>query len=457
MRTLTILVVDDEKLQRETLASILTDQDYTVTTAHDVPSAVAAMAAQSFDVVISDFRMPGGSGVDVARRANELCPDSATLIMTAYADVNGVIDAMRAGVIDYLLKPLNVEALLRRLTVLKDRRALEQEVTFLRAEITKIERVRSQGSLLGDSPVMHQIRGVLAQVAQSRGTVLITGESGTGKEVVAREIHRSSPQAKNKFVAVNCGALPENLLESELFGHKKGAFTGALADKPGLFAVAHDGTLFLDEIGEMPKNLQVKLLRALQEREIVPVGDTKPIKVNIRVVTATNKDLAVEVAHGRFRQDLYYRINVVEIQMPPLRERKEDIPTLTAHFLTKHAQAGRPPRALSADALRRLIQYPWPGNVRELENVVERALILSKDPERIDVADLPLGFQDTAGSSPGSLVKLDDAVREFSRQHILTVLHAVGGDKKEAAKALGMGLSSLYRKLEELGAAVKRE
>ena len=293
------------------------------------------------------------------------------------------------------------------------------------------------------------------------GTVLITGESGTGKEVVARSIHRISPQAAHKFVAINCGALPENLLESELFGHKKGAFTGALNDKPGLFAVANEGTLFLDEIGEMPKNLQVKLLRALQEREITPVGDTKPIKVNLRVVAATNRDLAADVAQNTFRQDLFYRLNVVEVHMPPLRDRRDDIAMLARHFVEKYTkELGKPMRPLSSEAIRQLIAYPWPGNVRELENIIERAIILSKNPERIDVEDLPAMV-----TAPGETVmqtgaarplKLDEAVRLFSRDHILGVLEALDGDKKEAAKALGMSLSSLYRKLEELEIPSKR-
>ncbi len=449
-----MLVVDDERLQRETLASILSDQSYNVLMAQDVASAVEILKGQSVDVVLTDFRIPGGSGIDVARKASEYCPQSPVMIMTAYADVNSVIEAMRVGVLDYLLKPLNVDALLRRLSIIRDRRELQLEVNFLRSEMTKRESGASK--LLGESRPMQEIRRLIEQVAESRGTVLITGESGTGKEVVARQIHAQSAQAGKKFVAINCGALPENLLESELFGHKKGAFTGAIADKPGLFAVANDGTLFLDEIGEMPKNLQVKLLRALQEREIVPVGDTKPIKVNLRVVAATNRDLAADVAGGAFRQDLFYRINVVEVKMPSLRERADDIPLLARHFVEKFTSSmGKPMRNLTNDACRRLMQYGWPGNVRELENIIERAIILSRNPERIDVEDLPALFRDATGPAEGN-VKLDDAVKAFSRNHILAVLASLLGDKKEAAKALGMSLSSLYRKLEELDITAKR-
>jgi len=458
VRSLAVLVVDDEKIQRETLSSILSDESYAVTMATDVPSATQALKSSSFDIVLSDFRIPGGSGIDVARKALEFSPECATMIMTAYADVQSVIEAMRVGVLDYLLKPLNVDTLLRRLAIIRDRRHLQLEVQFLRSEMHR--QSDEAGTLLGNSVAMLEIRKVIEQVAATRGTVLITGESGTGKEVVARAIHRVSPQAENKFVAINCGALPENLLESELFGHKKGAFTGALSDKPGLFAVANEGTLFLDEIGEMPRSLQVKLLRALQEREITPVGDTKSIKVNLRVIAATNRDLTIEVTEGRFRQDLFYRLNVVEIKMPPLRQRVDDIPMLARHFVEKYTkELGKAMRPIANDACRRLMEYAWPGNVRELENIIERAIILSTNPERIDLEDLPaIVKQSSAGVSAeaaGAMVKLDDAVRQFSKSHILGVLHALSGDKKEAAKTLGMSLSSLYRKLEELEITLK--
>jgi two-component system response regulator PilR (NtrC family) len=451
---LQILVVDDEKIQRETLASILSDHGYATTTAEDVKSAVEALRELSFDVVLTDFRIPGGSGLEVARRTSELCPDAVSLVMTAYADVTSVIEAMRLGVADYLVKPLNVEALLRRLQIIRDRRELQLEVSFLR---TAINRATDPGTLLGLSPQISTVRELIAQVAQTRGTVLITGESGTGKEVAARQIHAMSAQAAQKFVAINCGAVPENLLESELFGHKKGAFTGAIADKPGLVAVADEGSLFLDEIGDMPKALQVKLLRVLQEREFVPLGETRPVKVNIRVIAATNRDLTSAVASGAFRQDLYYRINVVELRMPPLRERLDDIPLLARHFIEKYAREfGRPMRGLSGEACRALMRYPWPGNVRELENVVERALILSGSGDMIGLSDLPISVVGD-GAAQALPVKLEDAVKQFSRTHILSVLKATAGDKKEAAKALGISLSSLYRKLEELGIGAKSE
>ena len=447
---LAVLVVDDEKVQRETLAAILADEGYQVVMAHDVTSAMSAIEKQSFDILLTDFRMPGGTGIEVAKKMLDLSPECATLIMTAYADVQSVIEAMRIGVLDYLLKPLNVDSLLRRLSLIRERRQLQAEVSFLRSEISR--KADETGTLLGNAKGMRDVRGIIAQVAATRGTVLITGESGTGKEVVARQIHRLSAQADNKFVAINCGALPEHLLESELFGHKRGAFTGAVNDKAGLFAVANEGTLFLDEIGEMPKNLQVKLLRAIQEREITPVGDTRPQKVNLRIIAATNRDLAADVAAGLFRQDLYYRLNIVQIEMPPLRQRPEDIPALARHFVEKYTkELGKPTRPLSNEALRALMIYSWPGNVRELENIIERAIILSTHQDRIDITDLPPGLVQAAGGTvdQGSL-KLEDAVRLFARGHIMHVLATFAGDKREAAKALGMSLSSLYRKLEEL-------
>jgi DNA-binding NtrC family response regulator len=453
MRALTILVVDDEKNQRETLAQILRDQDYQVVTASDVPMAITLLQETPFDVILSDFKMPGGSGIEVAKKALEICPQSVTLIMTAYADVQSVIEAMRAGVVDYLLKPLNVDSLLRKIEILRERSDLQREVSFLRAEMN---RNQDMSRLLGDSAVMLEVRKLIEQVAQSKGSVLISGESGTGKEVAARQIHLQSARAEKKFVAINCGAIPENLLESELFGHKKGSFTGAVADKEGLFSAASGGTLFLDEIGEMPNGLQVKLLRALQEREIMPVGSVNTIKVDVQVIAATNRDLAQDIESGLFRKDLFYRINVVEVKMPPLRSRLEDIPSLVRHFLKKYSsELGKTSKGLSNDALRRLMSYSWPGNIRELENVLERAMILNANNETIEVANLPAGFQNLE-SDQASSMELESALNDFSRTHIAKVLEACGGDKKEAAKTLGLGLSSLYRKLEELGIATKR-
>lgn len=449
-----ILVVDDEKNQRETLAHILSDQGYEVTTAAGVPEAKALLKDKAFDLVLTDFKMPGGSGVDVATEALQLNPKTSVMIMTAYADVESVIAAMRAGVADYLLKPLNVDSLLKKIEMLKENRELKNEIGILRAQIN---RPTNENRLIGNSPSILEVRQLINQVGQTKGTVLITGESGTGKEVAARLIHNSSAQRDKKFVAINCGAIPENLLESELFGHKKGSFTGAVSDKEGLFVAAHGGSVFLDEIGDMPKSLQVKILRALQEREVVPVGGTQPIKVDVRVITATNRDLKADVDSGAFRQDLFYRINVVEIKMPPLRDRLEDIPELSRGIIKKYSlELGKHIKGISHEAMQRLMKYTWPGNVRELENVIERAMILNSTSDIIEVSDLPSGFQNL-GQGEETGANLEDAIKRFSRQHIVNVLESSGGDKKQAAKDLGLGLSSLYRKLEELGISTKRE
>ncbi len=455
METYAILVVDDEKNQREILSEILVDQGFSVKMAGSVSEAAQQLEQTRYDLVLTDFRMPGGSGIDVAKKAMEMDPKTAVIIMTAYADVESVIQAMQAGVLDYLLKPLNVDSVLKKIEILRENRELKQEVGNLRAEIN---RPTNQNRLIGHSPTILQVRELIDQVAQTKGTVLITGESGTGKEVAARLIHSNSPQKSKKFVAINCGAIPENLLESELFGHKKGSFTGAVSDKEGLFVTARGGSVFLDEIGDMPKLLQVKILRAIQEREVVPVGGIQPIKIDARLITATNRDLKADVEQGLFRQDLYYRINVVEIVMPPLRERQEDIPELCRGIVKKYAiELGKNIQSMSHEALKRLMSYSWPGNVRELENVIERAMILTKNSNTIEVSDLPAGFQNLGESEEGSPSNLDEAVNRFSRQHIVKVLEGSGGDKKKASKELGLGLSSLYRKLEELGISTKKE
>jgi DNA-binding NtrC family response regulator len=443
-----ILIADDERIQRDTLSAILTEHSHDTVVCANAGEAFAALHAQSFDLVLTDLKMPDGSGLDVAQKARQMSPDAAVLIMTAYADVSGVINAMRAGVIDYLLKPLNVEHLLSKINLFDEHRRLLSEVRDLRSIVNPPEKTL----LLGESKSIQSVRAMINQVAQTKGTVLITGESGTGKEVAARMIHMSSADANKRFVAVNCAAIPENLLESELFGHKKGSFTGAVCDKDGLFKVASGGTLFLDEIGELPKSMQAKLLRALQEREITPVGDTKPLKIDVRLIAATNRDLAADVSKGVFRQDLFYRINVVQIRMPALREHLEDVPILAQHFINKFVKEfSKKPIRLGNPAARRLMEYTWPGNIRELENIVERAIILGVGGDILDVDHLPDNFRQSATDEFAILsTNLDDALNAFAKQHIEKVLESVDHDKKEAAKRLGLGLSSLYRKMEEL-------
>jgi len=448
-----ILIVDDERLQRETLSAILSDLGHETVASGGVQDAVKELQSATFDLILTDFKMPDGSGLDVASKAKQLMPETLVFVMTAYAEVSSVIDAMRVGVADYFLKPLNVELLLRKIRLLNDHKDLLAEVTDLRARIN----ATSTSTLLGQSDGMDRVRTMIGQVSETRGTVLITGESGTGKEVAARLIHNCSADSGKKFVAVNCAAIPENLIESELFGHKKGAFTGAVTDKEGLFKVASGGTLFLDEIGELPKSMQAKLLRVIQEREITPLGDVKPIKIDLRVIAATNRDLAGAVSDGDFRQDLYYRINVVNIKMPALRESLEDIPMLAQHFIDKYVKEfSKKPRRLGNSAARALMQYRWPGNVRELENVIERSIILGGTSPTLELEDLPESFASSRAevlddfSKDHLALNLQAATDLFTKRHIERVLTAVEHDKKQAAKVLGLGLSSLYRKIDDL-------
>lgn len=451
-----LLIVDDERVQRETLGAILSDHGYEVTLAAGVVEAKAKISSQIFDILLSDFKMPDGTGVQVVEHLRKMLPEAVSFIMTAYADVGSVIESMRLGVLDYLLKPINVESLLSKLKLLQERREMQLELQDLRSRLNR----QDSGLLLGESDAVANVRKMINQVAQTKGTVLITGESGTGKEVAARMIHAQSADSAKKFVAINCAAIPENLLESELFGHKKGAFTGAVSDKEGLFKIANGGTVFLDELGELPRSLQAKLLRVLQEREITPVGDVKTTKIDIRLIAATNRDLSAEVSSGTFRQDLYYRINVVQIVMPALREHVEDVPVLAQHFIEKYVKLfNKRPTRVSNDALRALMEYHWPGNIRELENVVERAIILGSNGGTIEMENLPATFQAmrlSAGSDDNeSPLSLDVAISSFTRRHIVKVLEATHYDKKETAKYLGLSLSSLYRKMDELGLPIK--
>ena len=448
-----ILIVDDERVQRETLGAILSDNGFEVTLACDVAEATKKISSASFDVILSDFKMPDGTGTIVAQKARDILPESSVIMMTAYADVASVIESVRCGVLDYLLKPINVEYLLRKLGMLRERREMMLELQDLRGRLHRQE----PDILLGESPAIETVRKTIKQVASTKGTVLVTGESGTGKEVAARLIHALSAESAKRFVAINCAAIPENLLESELFGHKKGSFTGAVSDKEGLFKAASGGTLFLDELGELPKNLQAKLLRVLQEKEITPVGDTKPVKIDVRLIAATNRDLSADVQAGLFRQDLFYRINVVQIRMPALREHPEDIPLLARHFVEKYVREyHKKPARLSNDVSRKLMNYSWPGNVRELENVIERAIILGANDGTIDAEQLPSQFADLGGDGePAMSRELETAVNQFAKRHILRVLESTNFEKKEAATVLGLSLSSLYRKMEELGIPTK--
>jgi two-component system response regulator PilR (NtrC family) len=404
---------------------------------------MAIMAGQDFDVVISDIIMPGVSGIELLRKARALQPQKLFVLITAFATVETAVEALREGASDYIVKPFKFDELrLRVRRLLKHQAASQESALFRRA----VESSVPDRSLLGESAAMHVVRTQVAKTGPAVSNVLITGESGTGKELVARAIHAASPRRGQPFVPINCGAIPDALLESQLFGHVKGAFTSAAQASPGLFAAADHGTVFLDEIGEMPVHLQVKLLRVIEDKQVWPVGGTKPVRAGIRIIASTNRNLAEEVEAGRFRGDLFYRLNVVHIALPPLRERREDIPMLVDHFIREfNLKLSRQMRGADAHVLRAFMGYGWKGNVRELEHVIESAMILSEG-EVIIAGDLPRGV--VGGQTPQS-DSLREVSRQSERQHIMAVLAQTQFDKREAARILGISLASLYRKLGE--------
>ncbi|RPI06916.1 MAG: sigma-54-dependent Fis family transcriptional regulator [Ignavibacteriae bacterium] len=444
-----ILVVDDEQIIRESLSFILRKEGYHVEEAVNGKDALAKHEANPADIIITDIEMPEMKGVDLLKQIRQRTPQTLVVIVTAFGSVETAVTALREGAADYILKPINFDDLLYRVKKLCDYHALIIENSLLRREL---QRTYDFDQIIGQSMPMKKIFEVIKRVANSEGTVLITGKSGTGKEIVARAIHYNSPRREKRFLPINCGAIVDTLFESELFGHKKGSFTGATVDKDGLLKVAEGGTVFLDEVSEIPFQLQVKLLRALEQREITPVGMTESIKIDVRIIAATNRDLRKEVENNRFRDDLYYRLNVVEIDLPSLKDRPDDIPILAQHFLDAFKkQMSKPIQGFANDAMRALLQYQWKGEVRELENVVERAVIFC-DGDFIGLEHLPEYMRPTdelpmVSSGHGSL---KDAVRNFERQFIQQTLSACGQNKEAAAKVLGVSLSSLYRKIEEL-------
>jgi len=449
-----VLVVDDERSMQEFLEIFLRSEGYDAVAVGDLASARAQLEHDDFDLVITDIQMPGGSGLELLREAHGRASGDAetmVIVMTAFASTETAIAAMKAGAYDYITKPFKVDAI--RIIVEKaiEKKSLSSENRRLRSELRS--RIRS---LIGTSQAMQRVVDLIGQVAATKANVLISGESGTGKEIAARAIHDGSDRRDSPFVAVNCGAIPENLLESELFGHVKGAFTGAVHSKPGLFETAQSGTVFLDEIGELSLPLQVKLLRVIQERTFRRVGGTSDIRFDARLVAATNRRLEDEVAGGRFREDLYYRLNVIEVELPPLRERREDVPLLVAHFVEKYgSEFGREVLTVSDAALDKLIAYDYPGNVRELENVVERAVALSRGGE-IDVSVLPptvVRTRSAAGRErlPADGVSLEDVLAQYERGLLLEALEQCGGVKKRAAQRLGISFRSFRYRLEKLG------
>jgi len=448
-----ILVVDDERSMQEFLEIFFRREGYEVVTAGSADGALLAVESDDFDVVISDVQMPGRDGIELLRAVKNSAPETVVIMITAFATTETAIAAMKEGAYDYVTKPFKVDEL--RLVVEKalEKKLLTQENRRLRSELRIQARTRA---LVGTSGAMQKVYELIGQVAGTRTNVLVSGESGTGKELVARGIHEQSERRERPFVAVNCGAIPENLLESELFGHMKGAFTGAVTAKAGLFESADGGTLFLDEIGELPAPLQVKLLRVIQDKTLRRVGGNTDHPVDVRIVAATNRDLAQEVEAGRFRDDLYYRLNVIQIALPPLRERKEDVPLLLRHFLDKYAREfGKEVEGFSPAALQKIQAYDFPGNVRELENTVERALALTRSP-RIEPECLPPQILDprqraSASRLPADGANLDAMVNAYERGLLREALDRTGGVKKRAAQLLGISFRSFRYRLEKLG------
>ena len=438
-----VLVVEDEEVMRAILRRLLDDSGYDVFTANSAENAIQIFLENEISITLTDIKMSGKDGIELLDEIKSIDAEAIVIIMTAFSSVDTAVAALRKGAYDYVTKPFVNEDLLQTIKNAVTQRQLFKENRLLRRELR--QRFDISG-ITGASDRLQQVFEVINKVAHTNATVLIQGESGTGKELVARSIHFNSERSDGPFLAVNCGALPESLLESELFGHTRGSFTGAVADKKGLFRSAAGGTIFLDEIGDMPQSLQVKLLRALQEHEVVPVGSSVPIKVDARIVAATNKRLETEVAEGRFREDLFYRLNVVDIEVPPLRERRDDIPLLVKHFVARSTrEQNADVRTVSQDAMDALACYDWPGNVRELENVIERAVILSSD--NIDLASLPPKI--TAGNDDNFKQLNQPTLDELERKYVLDVLTSVEEDKAMAAGILGIDLSTLYRKLKK--------
>jgi DNA-binding NtrC family response regulator len=447
-----VLVVDDEANARTALAELLRDEGYEVETAADAFKALGKLEAFDPELILTDLKMPGMDGLELMSKVSELREEPIpVVVMTAFGAVESAVRAMRVGAVDYLTKPLNFEEL-----VIVTHRALAQQ--RLRIEAGQMRRRLAErygdGNIVGSSPPMQTIFKVIAQVAQSKASILITGESGTGKELVAAAIHEKSPRSAGPFVKLHCAALAETLLESELFGHERGAFTGAVQRRDGRFQLAHGGTLFLDEIGEISPALQVKLLRFLQEHEFERVGGSQTVKVDVRIIAATNRDLADEVKHGRFREDLYYRLNVVTLDMPALRDRRSDIPLLAEHFLQRYAgENDKPVTGFSQDAVARMMSYDWPGNVRELENAIERAVVMASGP-LIDAAGLPSAVvpaatNGTAPPIPGSTLE------DLERHAILKTLESTGGSTSKAAHVLGISVRKIQYKLHAYNEAPK--
>ncbi len=451
-----ILVVDDEKSMCQFLSIMLRKEGYTIDAVHDGKSAIEAVREGSYDVVLTDIKMQGMDGIEVLREIRRIDPTMPVIIMTAYASQKTAIEAVNEGAFHYLIKHAKNDEIKMVVRNALDMKKVRRENRILRRQLRRTADFRT---IIGKSEEMQKVFRLVDKVADTDSTILIVGESGTGKELIARAIHARSSRAGGPFVSINCGALPESLLESELFGHVKGSFTGAIRDKEGLFKVAQGGTFFLDEIGETSPTIQVKLLRVLQEREVIPVGGTNPIQVDVRLVAATNADLEKAIREDNFRADLYYRLNVIPIHLPPLRRRRDDIPLLVNHFLRRYNEdlPAERQKGITREAMDVLVAYDWPGNVRELENVIERAVIL-EESDQITVEALPEKLR--RRESPGGGLITDRAqvtLEELEKEYLIKVLNDTNWQKKKASAILGINASTLYRKIQRYGLERERD
>jgi DNA-binding NtrC family response regulator len=448
-----ILVVDDEEQMRDLLAKVLERKGFQASVCGDGTEALAFLEKEPVDLVVTDVRMPGLGGMEALRAVKELNPDIVVIIMTAFGSIDQAVQAVKEGAYDYINKPFKIDEMLLTIEKALDERRLRHEVSTLRQELHTRYHFEN---LIGKSRPMQEVFGLIEQVAGSRSTVMVYGKSGTGKELVAKAVHYNSQRSTKNFVAVNCAAIPAELLESELFGHEKGSFTGAIATKVGKFELATGGTLFLDEVGSMRLDLQAKILRALQEREVERVGGSRTIKIDVRVIAATNRDLKKAVEEGTFREDLYYRLNVVPITLPDLKDRPEDIPLLANHFVQKFGQESNSGiREISKEAMAILISHTWPGNVRELENVIERAATLGRGPA-VQPSDLPPHLAGGTNPLERALAK-EATLEDLEKDYIAMILRRTKGHQIRAASILGIDRRTLYRKIRRYGLRVNEE
>ena len=429
------------------VSDILKEERYSVVAVHDSLEAARLLGKEEFDVMVTDLKMKGLKGLDLLEEANKVAPLTPVIIITAFGTIESAIKAMKMGAYDYITKPFKMDELVLAVRKALENRFLKKEVVRLRKEV---ESRYDFHQLVGKSPLMQKIYDLIEKISHSASTVLISGESGTGKELVAKAVHYHGLRKEGPFIAVNCAAIPETLLESELFGYKKGAFTDARSDKRGLLFEANEGTLFLDEITEMPPTLQAKLLRVIEERKVRPLGDTTSYPIDVRIISTTNRDIGKLIREGRFREDLYYRLKVIDIELPPLRDRKEDIPLIIQHFIAKfNKNLKKNVSGISADALKLLLNYAWPGNVRELENIIERAITLTQS-EVISPEDLPTPMaHEEDKDSTGKALREKYTVDQLEKEYIKKVLIEAGGNKSKAAQILGLDRKTLYRKLQE--------